>query len=213
MNKVMKYTAIVAALVLLGTATRSYGMAENWAAQVDTFLTLQGGLTGDPQGSLMKIGVLSTSIANMQANQNNIAFLDANFNAWQTGTVGTGSPINGTFSIVSSGVGGSFLGQQIYLLAYNAATPGAATQVGLYTNPSWVFPVSDSAGANSMELTQLSNNPSQILIGAYSAGTITSPTDIAGGNAVQLHLVPEPSSIALVGLGLLGLIGFARRRS
>jgi hypothetical protein len=211
MKKVTKYTAIVVALVLLGSAAQTFGMVEAWGTYGDRFLTLQGGTTVVGSGALLEIGILGTTEANMIANQNNIAFLAANFLTWQTSTVGSNFPLDGgwdTTSSVPSG-NGTWLGQQIYVLAFNAATAGAATQVGLFTIPGNKFPSSDVSAAGTWDL----GDPGlTAVIGTLGTGTIVGGI-LDGLDSAALHLVPEPSSIALAGLGLLGLIGLIRRRS
>lgn len=209
MKKIQRFGLVLAVATLSTFGTRAFALSENVGAFANTFLTLQGGTIGVASGSLLQYGLLLTSEANMIANQNSISFLQANFNTWASTSVGTGSGIDGTWSTGLTAPGTGFFSTQFYLLAYNAATAGSATQVGLYTNPSWIFPASDVATAGSVDLSDAGLS---ILIGSFSAGTIVSPGDIAGENAVQLHVVPEPSSIALAGFGILGLVGLARRR-
>jgi hypothetical protein len=210
MKKVTKYTAIVAALVLLGSAVQTFGMAEGWGTYSSRFLTLQGGTTGVAQGALVKLGILTTTEADMIANQNNITFLNANFSAWATSTVGDATGLDGSWTTVTTAPGAGYFSQTVYLLAFNAPTVGAANQVGLFKVPGNVFPANDGAAQGGWDLGDANI---VALIGALSSGTVTSPGDLTGTDAASLHLVPEPSSIALAGLGILGLIGLIRRRS
>jgi hypothetical protein len=209
MNRFTKYAAILVGVALIGSASQTFGFAVAWGTFESRFLTLDGGTTGVAQGSLVKIGILSTSEANMIANQNSIAFIDANFNAWKTSTVGDATSLDGAWTTVSTGPGAGFFSQLIYVLAYNAPTAGSATQVGLYKVTGLLFPTSDGAAQVTWDI----GDPAAVaVIGALHTGTIVTPTDLAGGDAAALHLVPEPSSIALVGLGLLGAVGMIRRR-
>jgi hypothetical protein len=213
MKKVTQYVAVVAALALLGSAAQSFGMAENWSC-TDAALALAGGTVPDPAGSLVELGILNGATeAQMLANQDNISFLTSHFSVYGSGTVGTGvdAPGDGLYTLVSFGPGAGFFSAQAYVLTFNAATSGAATQVGLFSSAdnAWKFPPSDSAGANTIDL---GNEGVYAVVGGVG-GTIVGGI-LDGAPSVYMHqVIPEPSSIALAALGLLGLIGLIRRRS
>jgi len=205
MNKIQKVSVVLAAVAL--TASSAFAMSENWSAQLSRFLTLQGGTTGIASGDLVEIGTVAspgTASAALTPAQ-----LAATMNVWATTTVGTGTAgVNGSFAAVTASPGAGFFSQQIYMLAFNASTVGGATQMGMFTDTSWVFPASDGASANSLDL---GDTGVTAVKGQLSSGTVTSPSDIAGGDAASLVLVPEPSTWMLVGTGLLGLLGLRRR--
>jgi len=206
MNKIQKIGVILAAVAL--TASTSQAMSENWSAQLSRFLTLTGGTTGVPAGDLVEIGIVSSPATAAAATSP--AQLQATLNVFGTTTIGTGTAgVAGSFATATGAPGAGFFSQQIYLVAYNAATVGAATQFGMFTDTSWVFPASDGASANSLDLGDAGVTAVK---GTLSSGTVTSPSDIAGGDAAALaSAVPEPSTWVLVGTGLLGLLGLRRR--
>ena len=196
-------------VVLVGAATHVNAMTENWSAIDTRFLTIGNGTIGVPSGDLLKLGILRTSEANMIANRNNLFYLDANFDTWATGTVGSGTGVDGSFTMASIAPGAGYFSKQIYLLAFTASTVAqSGSGVGLFTNPSWIFPASDIAPANSLDLADQGLRP---LIGRLFEGTITSPADIAGSDAADIG-VPEPATLSLVGWGLLSVLGFVRCR-
>jgi hypothetical protein len=215
MNKILKFGSVLLALAaILGVGITANAMTEVWSAQVDTFLTLQGGTVGVPQGSLIEIGILNTNEAAMVANQNNPLTLQSYFNAWDTTTVGTGTGVDATFTKTSNKPGTGYFSAQIYLLVFNTPTVTPSSQVGLYTSTAtaWKFPASDGAAAGNIDLADIGV---MVKIGSYSAGTYNdAPNDILNANAMQLHqVIPEPTTGTLVGLSMAGLLGVMRRRN
>jgi hypothetical protein len=98
-----------------------------------------------PIGSLLLLGTLSISEPTIQSNfsTDNVSAIMSNFTAYATSfAVGDGTGLPASWD-VSRGAAG-FGGQRIYLLAIDKPTFAAATHLGIYTAPSWVFPVDGS---------------------------------------------------------------------
>ena len=105
---------------------------------------------------------------------------------FDTNMVGGGVGIEGAFDANSVKAGAGFFGQQIYLLAVNAASPAGANQVGVFTNPAWIFPASD-AGVGGLDL---SDPGTTSLIGSLADGTVSDP---------NLGAPPNVDAAALLG--------------
>jgi hypothetical protein len=78
------------------------------------------------------------------------------------------------------------------------------TGTGIGSETTITVPISPSVAAT----LAASSNPTQLFIqigGGYTAGNETMYLD-------NLRVVPEPSTFALLGFGVLGLVGVARRR-
>lgn len=187
MKQVTKLVVIIAAAVaMMGYQAKALDIV--WSAQNGVFVTDTAGV-GLPLGDPIAVGKDSAATV-------------AGFSAFATGAVGDSLNIAGTFADDNNITGqSSFLSQQIYIEVGN----GSVT--ALLTNPGWKFPAADSDGV----AIDLSDAGLVIVTGAtFVSGGVTAPTDIVGGDAIEL--VPEPSSIALVVMGLIGGITMIRRR-
>jgi len=232
-KSILKYTATAA----LGLLCAGSVMAGNVgvSATDSNYLALATGSALVPAGDLIEVGSFTISDASVAAlatannlSQANYATLLADFTIYGGGVGAVGSSTMGTGASGDAGAfSATFQGNnmvasaQTYMLVFNAATTGAASQVGVFRGASfagagdWQFPANPATGANSFDL-----DDAAVLLGTYTANT---PLDVPYNDAnvgdspintlnLDTITVPEPSSIALVVLGLAGSIGMIRRR-
>ncbi|HUK81889.1 MAG TPA: PEP-CTERM sorting domain-containing protein, partial [Verrucomicrobiae bacterium] len=109
--------------------------------------------------------------------------------------------------------------QQIYLVAFNAPTSSAATEVLFLTYPNWGKPgfpgSSDIPNTTSFEVEAMVNNPgtagNALMPGAQVWGSFSrNPSgltfDETTGWSYLTFVVPEPSTFSLVSLTLIGVL-------
>ncbi len=199
MNKVTKYFAVLAVALLVTASVKANGpITVNWSAQIDTGVALADGTTLVPGGSSMSIGTFTVAPTLGSSSL-------ANYVVFDTNTMGVGfGGIDGFFSAGSllnetNGANFGFTHMQIYLVI------DAGSQRGIFTSTSWAFPGSgDNPASTTIDVTQVV--PGGVIFGAakHAGGP--------AGNLIDLAIIPEPSTIVLVGFGLLGAVGVARRR-
>lgn len=209
MKQVTKLVAVAAVAAVVGWGYQANAMTVNWGDTGSPFLTAADGVTPLAIGDLIEIG-------------SDTANTSGGFTLWTaganiatpslpggTGLIGDGTGAEGSFSEGNGGAGAGFFSDQIYIKAFNSSSANGA--YSLFTSTTWVFPATD-AGTENLDL---GNGGITVLVGSYFTGTVTDPNLTGGGpNADAIAVaVPEPSSIALVVLGLLGGIGLIRRRS
>jgi len=145
------------------------------------------------------------------------------FTAFGTGHIGDGLLPAGFAGESTSGDDTGFAHQQIYLVAFNASTAAAATQIGVWSvdftsaNPNaaaWRFAAStDFPNTTTIDLEDLTSSPGTGNAPLASGAHIwlgTGTTADVNGN-FRLTGIPEPSTYALVATGLVGLLGLRRR--
>jgi len=239
-KNLLKYAvATTGAIALLcATSGRVYALGSIEVTAIDSnYLALSNGQML-PSGDLVELGQFSISDANLSALANGGTFTPATFatlnsdfvpltGGTSSGTAGsaTVSGYAGAMDVTFTGNNSAFAGGPMYLLVYNAATAGAATQVGVFRGPGtagsggWSFPSSMATGSSGSDLDTANVSP---LIGTYTANSAVDNgwnDNVGNGypnvntfNLDRVVSVPEPSSIALVVMGLLGGFGLIRRR-
>ena len=215
-KRVLRNIAVMVAALLCASATPLYAQwyAVDWASEF-TGLTLSDKTTGLPRGDLVAIGHFGTMTDTQIEAITSATDLWNAFTVFATGSIGDGedSTAIGTFAEASSRFGGAgFFSMNAYLIAFNAGTYTTATQYGCFRGSAetWVFPRDDAAPAQIID-TASCTGLVNVLIGDFGTGTFYSPYQDEWLNA--LALIPEPSTCALVGVGLLGILGMMRRKS
>jgi len=225
MNKGIKQLIAVAAVAGLAASSYAGNITVNWSAFSNTGVALQGTTTGVPGGDFMEIGYWTGSSPTVGSSSL------SGFVPWVTGQMGQGNAGGpGFFSIASGpspeqGTATGINTRQIYMVIFNAATQGAATQMGIFsdTASNWEFPLSSSlTPTTGIDIENLVNNPAtagnslaagaQVIYGGGPAFLASDPQNSGGPSSyMQLKVIPEPSTWVLVGTGLLGLLGLRRR--
>lgn len=217
MNKVMRY--MVVGLMAAGVAVTSYAgnITVAAAAAQNTYL---GDSLGNytPAGWLIEFGTFSVApVDNVLPNL-------ANFTPWVAGSGFTGGA-GGDFNIGGTAddtTPQNVKNQQIYLVAFNNASGVGYTELGVYyvnkaSKPAWAFP--DSANfpndTTAIDIQDLLATPDGVSTALGTGAHIVWGSSAVLGdtyNQIRLAVVPEPSTVILVGLGLLGLVGLRRRK-
>lgn len=111
------------------------------------------------------------------------------------------------------------VGRQLHVIVYNIlnaneGNKASATQAAIITNPRWVIASASATDIvpNFFDLTGsfqgYDNNGIEI---NRLTGTSTSVIGILSGSSVTMAVIPEPSSISLLVMGLASTLAFRRR--
>lgn len=139
----------------------------------------------------------------------------ANFGSWGANFTGVSGYFDGSTPEWSAGLnlGDNALypiNTQLAVIAYNIldnANVATATQAAIFTNPSWV--ISSSTGSDP---TQFTFDLSGKVAPTVAAGSTTALFGSIIGGDVQMAVIPEPSSLSLLGVGLFAFLARNRRK-
>ena len=220
MKGFIKLSVAVIAAAALVTSARAMTVA---LTAVDyNGITDVGGNVGLAQGDLVELGITSSTATQIQAAfaSGGASAANALFTIWATDSIGDGTGIDSSIANPGIGLTGTgFFGSQAYMIVFNQATVGGnigvfagkpyAGQAGVGAGDPWTFPANDTSPTVTFDTGDV--GASGVILG--SIGTDNDPDSaLSGSPALELAGVPEPSSIALVVVGVLGAIGLIRRR-
>lgn len=198
--------SLVAMLFLLGSLMIPAAFADN---SVD-FSNSGGTLTGSSTGFSLSGSTL-------------IAITGFNGNGLVTGDLGTVTFTTGALTGGSLDLGGTFAAGGSFTIAGNGTNgvPSGTLFTGSFSGPvTWTL-MDLANGTHNYTLTgALTGTANGVMVDGVTVqltintgkGFFNGTTMIAGGDTTIVGSVPEPSSIALFGTGMAGLVGMLRRK-
>jgi hypothetical protein len=231
----IKYLAVALMTAGIVVSAQASTATINWAAFDTAGVAILGGSssgsTPAPINDLVEMGYWSTAPSAGSTYSAGIAgftVIQAEYFNWDVGANDAGAGFfKASTNIVSTA---AYAHDQIGVVAYNATTSGAATEAGIWylnmsNNANWRVPAnSDIPSSSTFDIETMFANPgvnvlpapgSTIVFGGTPYFVQSDPNNF-GGNTEWLpmaNIIPEPSTIVMVGLGLLGMVGLMRRRS
>ena len=171
-----------------------------------------------PTGTIIEFGYFAGGVPaalGSSVTWTQIDALRAGFTKWGTNVINNSSVAGRATNIIQNTLfGGTPPTNQIAIWVWNTANTGTASYVGVYTAPTWLFPVADSGAGSSATIalaTNLLNNPSGLLAIAGSFDPVSDPFRQA--LLAEIVIIPEPSTAILGLVGGLGIMARRRKRS
>ena len=189
-----------AALTITGATASSYN-----------FALFNGNILTD--GAIFQIGYYNSAVTSASFSGLSSA------SAFETGWTSLASSTANAFDVpglrsatadLATGIN-TYEGKSLVMLVGNASTISGSTQVGVFSNSSWIVPVNPTGITPTDYAFDVSDAGTQALFGSLRLGTGAYPAE-GVVNSANLGVIPEPSSASLLALGVAGLVALRARR-
>ena len=190
-----------AALTITGATASSY----NFALSNGSILT---------DGAIFQIGYYNSAVTSASFSGLSSA------SAFETGWTSLASSTANAFDVpglrsatadLATGIN-TYEGKSLVMLVGNSSTISGSTQVGVFSNSSWIVPVNPTGITPTDYAFDVSDVGTQALFGSLRLGTGAYPGDGVVNSANLGVVIPEPSSASLLALGVAGLVALRVRR-
>ena len=211
MNKITKVAvALIAALAMNSgyaalTITGATASSYNFALSNDSILT---------NGAIFQIGYYNSAVTSASFSGLSSA------SAFETGWTSLASSTANAFDVpglrsatadLATGIN-TYEGKSLVMLVGNSSTISGSTQVGVFSNSSWIVPVNPTGITPTDYAFDVSDVGTQALFGSLSLGTGAYAAEGVVNSANLAAIIPEPSSASLLALGVAGLVALRVRR-
>ena len=211
MNKLTKITiALMLALAVNSShaalsITGASGNTMNFGLQDSSIL---------PDQAIFQIGYYATPIESSTFNEyTSGSFFEVGWTSLATSTANA-FDVSGLRSATAELATGenTYEGKTLYMLVGNASDMDSSTQAGVFTNANWIVPANPTSilpGAFSFDVSDIGT---EALFGSLSLGTGAYSDQGVVDSANLAVIIPEPSSLSLLALGVAGLVALRARR-
>jgi len=190
-----------AALTITGATASSY----NFALENRNILTA---------GAIFQIGYYDAVVTSASFSQLRSGA------AFETGWTSLASSTANAFDIaglrsatadLATGVN-TYEGKVLVMLVGNASTMSGSSQAGVFANSNWIVPANPTGITPTDYAFDVSDLGTQALFGSLSLGTGAYASENVFNSANLKTIIPEPSSVSLLVLGMAGLAALRARR-
>ena len=207
-------TKIAGLLLFILTINSSHSALTITGASANTYNFALANGDVLPDGGVFQIGYYSnplsasyfsglTDASSFETGWTSLASSDANLNDY--------SGMRSASASFETGVN-THEGKTLTMLVGNAGTISGSTEVGVFSNSDWLIPANPTGITPEAFGFDIFESGTIAYFGLLSLGTGAYPSDSIVNSANLAVIIPEPSSLSLLALGVAGLVALRIRR-